>query len=237
MTNPPTRIYLAQSFAMEWSMLWKDLAVGFIVGGLISAFVPDAVWQAIFLKGSSPWLAIPVDALLGPLVAIITFVCSIGNVPLAAILWAGGASFAGVLSFIYADLIVLPLLDTYRRYFGWRFAAYLFGRTVRLDGGSRRPREHRLLGCRSRARARPQRARAPHAFRGELHVLAEPGVRAMGGVAILGGPTQTRWTIATCTMGRKLMSTKGTRMLGKIGERRSFYRKPTGGGGPAKRGG
>ena len=124
--NPRTRIYLAQSFAMEWSMLWKDLAIGFVIGGLISAFVPDAVWQALFLKGSSPWLAIPVDAVLGPIVAIVTFVCSIGNVPLAAILWAGGASFAGVLSFIYADLIVLPLLDTYRRYFGWRMAAYIF---------------------------------------------------------------------------------------------------------------
>ncbi len=64
--------------------------------------------------------------MLGPIVAIVTFVCSIGNVPLAAILWAGGASFAGMLSFIYADLIVLPLLDTYRRYFGWRMAAYIF---------------------------------------------------------------------------------------------------------------
>ena len=124
--NPKTQIYLAQSFAMEWSMLWKDLAIGFAVGGLVSAFVPDAVWQAVFLKGASPWLAIPVDAVLGPIIAIVTFVCSVGNIPLAAILWAGGASFAGVLSFIYADLIVLPLLDTYRRYFGWRMAAYLF---------------------------------------------------------------------------------------------------------------
>jgi uncharacterized membrane protein YraQ (UPF0718 family) len=69
---------------------------------------------------------VPADAVLGPLVAMFTFVCSIGNIPLAAVLWAGGASFAGVLSFIYADLIVLPLLDTYRRYFGWRMAAYLF---------------------------------------------------------------------------------------------------------------
>ncbi len=125
-TNPKTRIYLAQSFAMEWSMLWKDLAIGFVVAGLISAFVPDAVWQAIFLKHASPWLAIPIDAVLGPIIAVVTFVCSVGNIPLAAILWAGGASFAGVLSFIYADLIVLPLLDTYRRYFGWRMAAYMF---------------------------------------------------------------------------------------------------------------
>ncbi len=126
-TNPKTRVVLAQSFAMEWSMLWKDLLIGFVVGGLISAFVPNEVWSAIFLKGSSSWIAVPVNALIGPVLAMITFVCSVGNIPLAAILWAGGASFAGVLSFIYADLIVLPLLDTYRRYFGWRFAAYIFG--------------------------------------------------------------------------------------------------------------
>ncbi len=124
--NPQTRILLAQSFAMEWSMLWKDLLIGFVVGGLVSAFVPDAFWQSVFLSNRSPWLALPLDAVIGPLVAIVTFVCSVGNVPLAAILWAGGASFGGVLSFLYADLIVLPLLDTYRRYFGWRMAAYLF---------------------------------------------------------------------------------------------------------------
>ncbi len=121
-----TRVYLAQSFAMEWRMLWKDLGIGFVVGGLVSAFVPDAIWQALFLQGHSRWLAVPVDVIVGPLVAVVTFVCSVGNVPLAAVLWAGGASFAGVLSFIYADLIVLPLLDTYRRYYGWRMAAYLF---------------------------------------------------------------------------------------------------------------
>ena len=125
--NPQTRINLAQSFAMEWRMLWKDLAIGFVVGGLVSAFVPDSLWQALFLQGRSPWIAVPLDVLIGPLVAVVTFVCSVGNVPLAAVLWAGGASFAGVLSFIYADLIVLPLLDTYRRYYGWRMAAYLFG--------------------------------------------------------------------------------------------------------------
>ena len=125
-THPQTRVYLAQSFAMEWRMLWKDLATGFLVGGVISAAVPDAVWQALFLQGRSPWLAVPVDVVVGPLVAVVTFVCSVGNVPLAAVLWAGGASFAGVLSFIYADLIVLPLLDSYRRYYGWRMAAYLF---------------------------------------------------------------------------------------------------------------
>ena len=127
LANPQTRIRLAQNFSMEWAMLWKDLAIGFLVGGFLSAFVPDEFWKALFLNDVSPWLKVPLNALLGPLIAMLTFVCSIGNVPLAAVLWAGGASFGGVLAFLYADLIVLPLLDTYRRYFGWRMAAYIGG--------------------------------------------------------------------------------------------------------------
>lgn len=125
--KPEARVRIAQNFVMEWSMLWKDLLIGFAVGGLLSAFVPDAVWKALFVTDASPWIKIPLNALLGPLIAVLTFVCSVGNVPLAAVLWAGGASFGGVLAFLYADLIVLPLLDVYRRYFGWRMAAYIGG--------------------------------------------------------------------------------------------------------------
>jgi len=125
--KPETRVKVAQNFAMEWSMLWKDLLIGFVVGGLLSAFVPDGVWKALFVTHAPLWLKIPLNALLGPIIAMLTFVCSIGNVPLAAVLWAGGASFGGVLAFLYADLIVLPLLDVYRRYFGWRMAAYIGG--------------------------------------------------------------------------------------------------------------
>jgi len=127
LADPETRVRVAQNFAMEWSMLWKDLAIGFLVGGFLSAFVPDALWKALFLTDASPWIRGPLNALLGPLTAMLTFVCSIGNVPLAAVLWGGGASFGGVLAFLYADLIVLPLLDAYRRYFGWRMAAYIGG--------------------------------------------------------------------------------------------------------------
>ena len=127
LTNPETRVRVAQNFAMEWSMLWKDLAIGFLVGGALSAFVPDRFWQTLFLSDASPWVKLPLDALIGPVVAMLTFVCSIGNVPLAAVLWAGGASFGGVLAFLYADLIVLPLIDAYRRYFGWRMALYIAG--------------------------------------------------------------------------------------------------------------
>lgn len=125
--NPEARIRVAQNFAMEWKMLWKDIGIGFVVAGLLGAFVPDTFWQALFLQDAAPWIRMLANAVLGPVIAVFTFVCSVGNVPLAAILFTGGASFGGVLAFIYADLIILPLLDAYRRYFGWRMAAYIGG--------------------------------------------------------------------------------------------------------------
>jgi uncharacterized membrane protein YraQ (UPF0718 family) len=118
-------IRIAQNFAMDWSMLWKDLLLGFLIAGALSVIVPDGVWQALFVRGTSPWVQVPANALLGPLVAVLSFVCSIGNVPMAAVLWGAGVSFGGVLAFLYADLIVLPLLDVYRRYYGWKMAAYI----------------------------------------------------------------------------------------------------------------
>ena len=124
-TNPEARIRVAQNFAMEWRMLWKDLAAGFLIGGFVAAFVPDGVWQTLFLGHAPVGVRTIAGVLIGPVVAMLTFVCSIGNVPLAAVLWAGGASFGGVIAFLYADLIVLPLLDVYRRYFGWRMMAYM----------------------------------------------------------------------------------------------------------------
>lgn len=127
LAKPEARIRVAQNFAMEWRMLWKDLALGFLIGGFLAALVPDGVWKALFLGDAPGWLQVPANVLLGPVIAVLTFVCSIGNVPLAAVLWAGGASFSGVLAFLYADLIVIPLLDIYRRYFGWRMAAYIGG--------------------------------------------------------------------------------------------------------------
>ena len=125
LSRPETWVQVAQGFAMDWSMLWNDLLLGFLIAGGLSVFVPDGVWQALFVKGASPWVMAPANALLGPLVAVLSFVCSIGNVPMAAVLWGAGVSFGGVLAFLYADLIVLPLLDVYRRYYGWKMAAYI----------------------------------------------------------------------------------------------------------------
>lgn len=125
--RPETRILVAQNFVMDWSMLWKDLLLGFVIAGALSAFVPDSFWHTLFLHNASEWVRAPANALLGPLVAVITFICSIGNVPMAAVLWGAGVSFGGVLAFLYADLIVIPLLDVYRRYYGWKLAAYIGG--------------------------------------------------------------------------------------------------------------
>ena len=127
LANPRTRILVAQNVAMDVSMLWKDLLGGFVIAGFLSAFVPATWWAALFLKGDSPWLQVPANVVIGPVVAVLSFVCSIGNVPMAAILWGSGITFGGVLAFLYADLIVLPLLDVYRRYYGWRMATYIGG--------------------------------------------------------------------------------------------------------------
>lgn len=113
-------------FVMEWAAIWKDLVGGLLIAGAIGAWVPDAFWQGLFLTGH-PTAAAIWGPLIGPLVAVLSFVCSIGNVPLAVVLWTGGISFGGVVAFVFADLIILPVLAIYRRYYGWRMAAYLAG--------------------------------------------------------------------------------------------------------------
>src|ERR1700730_617461 len=111
---------IANAFVMDWSMLWKEMALGFLISGLLGTLVPTDWWKALFLNGSSPLLQSVENAIVGPLVAVASFVCSIGNIPLASVLWSGGISFGGVVSFIYADLIVIPLILVYRKYYGTR---------------------------------------------------------------------------------------------------------------------
>ena len=113
-------------FVMDWASVWVDIALGFLIAGALAAWVPNTFWQDFFLT-SHPTLAKIEGPLIGPLVAIISFVCSVGNVPLAAVLWKGGISFGGVVSFIFADLIVLPVLDIYRKYYGGKVALYILG--------------------------------------------------------------------------------------------------------------
>jgi uncharacterized membrane protein YraQ (UPF0718 family) len=111
-------------YVMDWASVWLDIVIGLVAAGLISAFVPESFWSAFFLA-DHPLAAKIVGPLIGPLVAVIAFVCSVGNVPLAAVLWAGGISFGGVIAFIFADLIILPILNIYRKYYGTRTAVIL----------------------------------------------------------------------------------------------------------------
>jgi len=113
-------------FVMEWAAVLRDVVVGLLIAGAVAAWVPDSFWQHLFLTGH-PVAAKLWGPLIGPVIAMLSFVCSIGNVPLAAVLWHGGISFGGVISFIFADLIILPILAIYRKYYGTRMMLVLLG--------------------------------------------------------------------------------------------------------------
>ncbi|HEU5356816.1 MAG TPA: permease [Actinocrinis sp.] len=113
-------------FVMEWAAVLRDIAAGLLIAGAIAAWVPDTFWAHFFLSGH-PLAAKVWGPLVGPLVAVISFVCSIGNVPLAVVLWKGGISFGGVVAFIFADLLIVPILNIYRKYYGARMALFLAG--------------------------------------------------------------------------------------------------------------
>lgn len=115
---------ISHFFVMDWASVWVDILVGLLIAGALAAWVPDTFWR-IFFFANNPTLAAIEGPLIGPLVAIISFVCSVGNVPLAAVLWKGGISFGGVVSFIFADLIILPILDIYRKYYGWKMMSFI----------------------------------------------------------------------------------------------------------------
>ena len=110
---------------MDWYSLWPDILGGLVISGCLAAWVPQHFWQGFFLAGH-PLLAKFWGPLIGPAVAVVSFVCSVGNVPLAAVLWNGGISFGGVIAFLFADLIILPVLNIYRKYYGLKVASILF---------------------------------------------------------------------------------------------------------------
>ena len=111
-------------FVMDWLAVWKDIAGGLLIAGALAAWVSKDFWKEFFLV-SHPIAATFWGPIVGPLVAVISFVCSVGNIPLAAVLWNGGISFGGVIAFIYADLLVLPIINIYRKYYGWKVAGLI----------------------------------------------------------------------------------------------------------------
>jgi uncharacterized membrane protein YraQ (UPF0718 family) len=123
--SPKGRTAISSLYVMNWASIWIDIVGGLLIAGAFAAWVPESFWQDFFLV-DHPTLAKIWGPLIGPLVAVISFVCSIGNVPLAAVLWNGGISFGGVISFIFADLIVIPVLLIYRKYYGTKMALFLF---------------------------------------------------------------------------------------------------------------
>ncbi|MGH3574682.1 MAG: permease, partial [Pseudonocardiaceae bacterium] len=111
---------------MEWAAILRDVVIGLLLAGAIGAWVPDSWWRVLFFT-DHPLASALWGPIVGPIVAILSFVCSIGNVPLAAVLWNGGISFGGVVAFIFADLLILPILNIYRKYYGPRMTLVLLG--------------------------------------------------------------------------------------------------------------
>jgi uncharacterized membrane protein YraQ (UPF0718 family) len=117
---------VSNNFVMEWAAVIRDVAAGLLIAGAAAAWIPDSFWRHLFIT-DHPLVAKIWGPIIGPLVAVAAFVCSIGNVPLAAVLWNGGISFGGVVSFVFADLIILPIILIYRKYYGTRMALFLTG--------------------------------------------------------------------------------------------------------------
>jgi uncharacterized membrane protein YraQ (UPF0718 family)/YHS domain-containing protein len=120
-TSPSAWTDVAYNFRGDWQMLYKEITIGFVLAGFIAQF-GNGFFESLFISSAPQPLPTIENVLVGPIIAVLSFVCSVGNVPLAAVLWSGGISFGGVLAFLFADLIVLPIVAVYRKYYGTAFA-------------------------------------------------------------------------------------------------------------------
>ncbi len=118
------RTAISHFFVMDWASIWTDIVIGLLIAGALAAWVPEQVWQSLFLT-HNPTLSLIWGPIVGPLIAVVSFVCSVGNIPLAVVLWNGGISFGGVISFIFADLIIIPIIRIYAKYYGWKMAGFI----------------------------------------------------------------------------------------------------------------
>jgi uncharacterized protein len=124
LSSPEGFTSVAHVFVMEWAAVLRDIVIGLIVAGALAAWVPDSFWRHLFFT-DHPVVAKVWGPLIGPIISVLSCVCSIGNVPLAAVLWNGGISFGGVVSFIFADLLILPILVIYRKYYGTKMMLFI----------------------------------------------------------------------------------------------------------------
>ena len=194
---------VAHNFRGDWQMLWKEITIGFLLAGYV-AQIPNSVFQGLFLHNAPAPLPAIENAIVGPIIAVLSFVCSVGNVPLAAVLWSGGIGFAGVLAFLFADLIVLPIMAIYRKYYGGRFAlritllmfVTMVVAALLVTGlfSAARPRPHRAsAGPRRHLRSGPPRLQVRPQPRGHGHLRR----RCCGSPSAGASPTRTAgcgWT-------------------------------------------
>jgi len=128
MRDPASWSAVADAFFMDVGMMWKEILIGFLIAGFLMAVVPHDWWKALFLPDSAPAaLRVVENCVVGVIIAMASFVCSVGNIPLAGLLWSGGISFGGVVSFIFADLVILPILVLYKKAYGLKAAALITG--------------------------------------------------------------------------------------------------------------
>ena len=117
---------IAKRYFMEWAMVWKDVTIGFTIAGVVAAFVPRSFFEWLFVGGEEPgFWALVAQSLVGPVAAFFTFIGSMGNIPLAAVLNGNGVAFAGIMAFIFSDLVVIPVLRINAKYYGWKMALYI----------------------------------------------------------------------------------------------------------------